>query len=232
MAPTRDIDELEELIKDHRTKKGAANDALRLAGEIRVGKVPAARGELKDLKLELREISEKHQLKIERLRKQIQNLQRDGDDLAVQWAKRMLGTTENPSGSNWGHPVQDWILAMGYTSPVPWCGVFAGYAAVFIGGADVPVPVRIGYSGYIIEDARANRNGLRAVPVAEAQPGDIFAYGTVHVGLCVGKTVNGQVHAVEGNTSPGVEGSQYNGGCVAEKFRPQSMVTVCARPAY
>lgn len=226
------IADLEREIKDHRTKKGAASDQLKQLAEL--APVSRARDELKDLKAELRTIIERQEREIKERRAEIKRLREDdsGAAQAVKWARDRLGTVESPSGSNWGHPVQDWILWLGYGSPVPWCGVFAGYAAVKIGGADVPSPIRLGYSGFIGQDARAGVNGLKAVPVADAKPGDIFQYGLVHVGLCVGPTRNGQVEAIEGNTSPGTEGSQYNGGCVAHKFRPVSFVTTCARPVY
>ena len=31
-------------------------------------------------------------------------------------------------------------------------------------------------------------------------------------------------HTIEGNTSPTVAGSQFNGGCVAEKHRPRDQI--------
>lgn len=232
---TDGIADLEREIKDHRTKKGAASEQLHALSKL--APVSSARDELKKLRDELRQIIQRQQREIDQRRKEIARIREhrhdaNGAALAVRWAHDRLGVTELPPGSNWGHPVEDWILWMGYGGPEPWCGCFAGYAVAKIGGAKIPSPIRLGYAPNIGTDARAGVNGLHAVAVADAKPGDVFQYGAVHVGLCVGLTRNGQVEAIEGNTSPGTEGSQYNGGCVAHKYRPTSFVTCVARPAY
>jgi len=45
-----------------------------------------------------------------------------GGRAAVRWARSKIGVHEKPAGSNWGHPVQDWIKFTGYENPVFWCG--------------------------------------------------------------------------------------------------------------
>lgn len=155
-----------------------------------------------------------------------------GGEVAAKWCRTKLGVTEHPYGSNWGVPVQDWIKFTGYGGPVPWCGCFACFAVVHEGGAKIPVRVRLGYHGYIDQDARANRNGLHAVSVNDARPGDVVAYDFAHVGVIVGPTRDGMVHAIEGNTSSGISGSQNNGGGVYERRRPVGDVLVIARPDY
>jgi hypothetical protein len=59
---------------------------------------------------------------------------------------------------------------------------------------------------------------------ADVLRGDMIIIGctTCHVGMVVDS--DDPYHSVEGNTSPGSEGSQYNGGCVAERQRPHSDV--------
>ena len=93
------------------------------------------------------------------------------------------------------------------------------------------------------------------VPVSEVQVGDIVILNfhgtqdTEHCGLVVdkylmwkhGATVEDimrddwtyqEIKTIEGNTTPGEEGSQDNGGCVALKTRyPAQIVAVC-RPPY
>ena len=224
--------ELVKEIQKRRSLVGAGRKEIEALAKIHP--VLGTADEIRRLDAKVRKGIERQRKEIREARKELHDIRHEsGQEEAAKWVKKQLGVTENPPGSNWGHPVQDWNIWMGYGTPQPWCGIFAGYAACKIGGADVPAPIHIGSAYLLALDARANQNGLRAVPVAQCKVGDIFAYGTVHVGFCVRDgLVNGLVEAIEGNTSPGTEGSQYNGGCVAHKFRPASMVTTCCRPAY
>jgi hypothetical protein len=96
---------------------------------------------------------------------------RAGGSAAVRWARSKIGRHENPAGSNWGHPVQDWILFTGYDGPVFWCGCFVAFAVVKNGGANVPEPIRLGFDQYINHDARNGKNGFEGtVPVNDARP--------------------------------------------------------------
>lgn len=220
-------------IKKRRSLVGAGKQELEIIG--RIHPVMGTADELRRLDKHIRERIEHQRKEIREARKELHDVrhEKSPEEEALAWCRKQLGVTESPAGSNWGHPVEDWIKWIGYTTAVPWCGVFAGYAATKIGGADIPAPIHIGSAYLLAQDARAGVNGLRSVPVADCRVGDIFAYGTVHVGFCARNgIVGGNVHAIEGNTSPGIEGSQYNGGCVAEKDRPASMVTTCCRPAY
>lgn len=153
-------------------------------------------------------------------------------DKAVAWAMRQQGVAEKPDGSNWGVPVQNWIKSTGYSGPVPWCGCFTKVAVVDHGKAKIPTPIRLGYTGYIEEDARNNRNGLREVPFGTARPGDIVVFHFGHIAVVRGKPSATSLPTIEGNTSPLSSGSQSNGGCVAAKTRARADVSVIARPAY
>lgn len=155
-----------------------------------------------------------------------------GPAAAVRWGMHQQGVSEHPDGSNWGHPVQDWIQRTGYTTPVPWCGCFAHEAVVEKGKAKIPSEIRLGYTGYIEEDARAKRNGLREVPFNQAKKGDIVVFSFGHIAVVRGKPSITSIPTIEGNTSPLSSGSQANGGTVAAKTRSRSDVTVIARPAY
>lgn len=80
----------------------------------------------------------------------------------------------------------------------------------------------------------------QTVPVNEVQPADLVFYnfhgGTQpeHVGLAESVTHSPmlEITSLEGNTSPGLEGSQDNGGCVARKIRYRSQIVGVARPKY
>lgn len=165
----------------------------------------------------------------------IENLvskQNQGPKAAVRWALSQQGVTEHPAGSNWGPPVEDWIRSTGYTQPEPWCGCFAKVAVVDHGHARIPAPIHLGYTGNIVSDAQAKRNGLREVPFGGARPGDIVVFTFGHIGVVRGHPSATMLPTVEGNTSPVSSGSQFNGGCVAAKSRSRSDVELIARPAY
>jgi hypothetical protein len=165
--------------------------------------------------------------------------QHRGARAAVRWAhiQARRRVHEHPDGSNWGHPVQDWIKFTGYPGHVAWCGCFVAFAVVKKGGANVPKRIHLGYDQDIIDDVRAGRNGFqRAVSVHHAKPGDIATFllppdNDPHIGLVVGPTRNGLIHTIDGNTTT-TDGSSSHGGAVAEKWRPVSQVTIVGRLHY
>jgi hypothetical protein len=155
-----------------------------------------------------------------------------GAKAAVRWARSQIGVHEQPPLSNWGHPVQDWITFTGYSGPTLWCGCFVAFAVVEKGGAEVQQRIRLGFDQYINEDARACRNGFeRAVPAGDARPGDIATFNFRHIGLVVGPTRNGMIHTIDGNTSA-ADGTNNDGGEVAEHQRPVNLVTCVGRLRY
>lgn len=165
----------------------------------------------------------------------------------IEIARRELGNTESPAGSN----NTKYGAAYGLQGQ-PWCVIFlwwlfreAGESAAFFGGA------KTASCGTLL---RWYREQGQTVPVSEVQPGDIVILNfhgtkdTEHCGLVVDRTIvwdgSGNVNnpdsffsvfsikTIEGNTSPGEEGSQDNGGCVALKRRlARNIVGVC-RPKY
>lgn len=153
---------------------------------------------------------------------------------AVAWAVQQLGVTESPPNSNRGPLIDRWSAYWGLTA-VPWCGVFCGYAAKKVAGAKVTS--WLPYVPSITADARANRNGLRAVPIADARPGDLVCYyfgGNPmgdHVEM-VESVSSTSITAIGGNTSSGTAGSQSNGGGVFRRTRPRSQAVCIARPDY
>jgi hypothetical protein len=158
--------------------------------------------------------------------------QQAGAKQAVAWARRQIGTTEHPKGSNWGHPVEDWITFTGYGGPVFWCGCFVAFAVVEKGGAQIPQRIRLGLDTNINEDAQAGRNGFeRDVKVENAKPGDIATFDFRHIALVAGPTRNGMIHTIDGNSSAS-NGSNNNGGEVAEHKRNTTQVTCVGRLHY
>jgi hypothetical protein len=150
----------------------------------------------------------------------------DGGEKAIRDSAFLLGPPpyhEEPDGSNWGDGCQKLIEFTGYDEAVYWCGCTAAFIAVKIGGARIPDRIRLGYAPFITADALAHTNGLAAVSVHSARPGDIGSLWdgehvvTVRAAVKPGDTM---VKTREGNTSPNTSGSQNNGGVVADKERP------------
>ena len=146
-------------------------------------------------------------------------------------AKADLGYTESPPNSN-RTKFGEWYGING----VPWCVMAlaywfdrAGEAAAFFGGGKTASCGKLlrWYAG----------QGL-TVPKEKVQKGDIamlnFRGGASpeHCGLVyeVSGGGNVRIYTIEGNTTPGAEGSQDNGGCVAMKTRSLSQMPVIMAP--
>lgn len=146
-------------------------------------------------------------------------------------AESDLGYTESPPNSNMTK-FGKWYGLNGY----PWCVMAlaywfnkAGEAMAFFGGA------RTASCGTLL---RFYREQGQTVPASQVQVGDIVILNfsgttdTEHCGLVVAVHADGSITTIEGNTTPGLEGSQDNGGSVARKRRyPRNIVGVC-RPQY
>jgi hypothetical protein len=182
---------------------------------------------------------------IELRRRQLAQLV-DGSRKAVEWALRQAadGVVESPPFSNRGPRIDQWQKDVGMQGQ-PWCGAFT-FAALKVAGVK-GLSWRMRYTPFIVEDAKAGRNGLlRVVPVADAQAGDLWVVdfkpaGVIqHVGLLVRKPKWSRLRrcwvfwTVEGNTSPGSGGSQDNGGGVyrRKRYANELATVVIARPRW
>lgn len=155
----------------------------------------------------------------------------------ISTARAELGVTESPAGSN---RVKYWDLFGPEWQGQPWCCAFlawvfnsAGERMAFFGGGETASCSML---------LRWYREQGLTVPVEDVRVGDIVILNfsgtkdTQHCGLvtivdrvAVTRKLL-QVQTIEGNTS--VNGSQDNGGMVAEKTRyPSQIVGVC-RPQY
>lgn len=157
----------------------------------------------------------------------------------IELARGELGNTEEPAGSN--------LTKYGFwygVNGVPWCVIFlcwlfnqAGERMAFFGG---------GKTASCSVLLRWYREQGLTVPVSEVQPGDIallnFHGGKdpEHCGLVVDTSIRLDpktgapefVVTIEGNTTPGLEGSQDNGGSVALKNRYYWNIVGVCRPQY
>ena len=149
-------------------------------------------------------------------------------------ARGELGYTESPPGSNrtkyWEEYGAGWQGQPWCVSFLWWCFQRAGETMAFFAGA------KTASCGTLWRWYQAQ--GL-TVPVDDIQAGDLvfltFRYGALpeHIGIAESVVRSPlQVTTIEGNTTPGSEGSQDNGGCVARKVRYRSQIVGVARPEY
>lgn len=150
----------------------------------------------------------------------------------IEIARADLGYTENPPGSN----MTKYGEAYGMNG-VPWCVEAlwdwfnqAGERMAFFGG---------GKTASCSVLLRWYREQGLTVRVSEVQVGDIVLLNfnggkdPEHCGLVVEKgPLAGTWYTIEGNTTPGEEGSQDNGGCVARKLRSVRNIVAVCRPQY
>ena len=150
----------------------------------------------------------------------------------VSIAKGELGYTEQPKNSNNTKYGQVYGIQGVY-----WCVMFlwwlyreAGLSSIFYDGK------RVASCRELLNWAKKNN---RTVSVTEITVGDIVLLSfsktsdPEHCGLVVDASdFHSYFKTIEGNTTPGEEGSQDNGGCVALKTRSVKNVVAVIRPDY
>ena len=135
--------------------------------------------------------------------------------LALQKAVSQLGVKESPPNSN-EVKYCDWYGMLG-----PWCAMFCSWCYEMAGGSpSFLAGDAYAYVPYIVNDARAKRNGLSVT--SSPQPGDLVCFDWEgdgchdHVGLFEGWDGDGSFSAIEGNTSLS---NDSNGGEVMRRSR-------------
>jgi hypothetical protein len=152
---------------------------------------------------------------------------------AIAFARRYVGTTEQPPGSN-RTPFGQWYG----TDGVAWCAIFASF--IVTGLCEVVMPGAttkkgFAYTPYMEREAR--KRGRWVEPTA-LEPGDLVLFQfdddpqVDHVGLFVRWASKGVAVTIEGNTSSDDRGSQSNGGGVYERRRPVKVIRGAYRPPY
>ena len=139
-------------------------------------------------------------------------------------ARRELGYTESPAGSN-RTKYGKWFGLDGQ----PWCMMFVQWCFRQAGGQDL-LPALTASCGALMRAAQAKGCWI----TGGYQPGDVVIYDfpggakTDHCGIVVTAMTTG-VRAIEGNTG---NGNDANGGEVMERTRPLSQVVGAFRPDY
>ncbi len=116
---------------------------------------------------------------------------------ALKIAITQLGQHENPLGSNWGKPVQDYLASVNINFPASWCAAFVYWCFKQV-VAGTPPLVQTG--GVLNHWNKADKK----YRVTDPQPGDIFIMdfgkGLGHTGF-VEKVDNTFIYTVEGNSN-------------------------------
>lgn len=120
-------------------------------------------------------------------------------DKAIELAKSQLGKEEVPRGSNWGHPVKDYLSRVGITFPASWCMAFV-YWSFDEAAKQLSTMNPLIKTGGVLNAF----NSAASHHVSDPQPGDIFiqdhGHGLGHTGIVI--KVNGDtLETIEGNTN-------------------------------
>lgn len=144
---------------------------------------------------------------------------------AVANCRKYLGVNENPPNSNRGTNIDDWCRRVYGGVGVPWCACFATCMA-WDAGAKGSSSAAVQYCMDLAKRGEGMYRGWTTNP-ANVLRGDlaVISCSTCHIGMVVDS--DDPYHTIEGNTSPGDEGSQYDGGCVAERHRKGAVVGWC-----
>ena len=149
-------------------------------------------------------------------------------DAALAEGFKYVGVSEEPAGSN------KVMFSEWYGMTGPWCAMFVTYCFVAAKSKSFIKGSKYAYCPYVLNDAKASRNGLRIVPKADVRSGDIVLFdwngdGTAdHIGIVDKPPAKKKATftTVEGNTS-GTNPS--DGGMVAKMNRVTSDVIAFVR---
>ena len=129
-------------------------------------------------------------------------------EAALAWAVAQAGLHESGT-SNCGPRIDRWQRDMGLRVPPcrVWCGAFV-HQAYRQAGVQLSSRLIDPHRSYL--DAVARRRGLRSIPIAQIQRGDIVFYNfrdgvkASHLALARARPSGGMLATVEGNTSHAV----------------------------
>lgn len=147
---------------------------------------------------------------------------------ALQVAISQIGQKENPLGSNWGHPVQDYLASVGIGFAASWCMAFVFWCydqdAKNTGSPANPL---FKTGGVLKQYQMRQDNIVKGIP----QAGDItimeFHSGEGHTGIVESvDTLNNIIHTIEGNTN---NNGSREGVDVERKSRPINTIKAFLR---
>ena len=128
-------------------------------------------------------------------------------DAALKVAQSQVGQMENPLGSNWGHPVEDYLAAVGINEPASYCmaGVYWCFDQACKELGITPNPLtKTGLVAHAWQVAYPYHKSTD-IPGFQPQPGDIFIMifgvsGHGHTGIVEAINPDGSLGTIEFNT--------------------------------
>lgn len=120
-------------------------------------------------------------------------------DAAIKVAQSQLGAHEQPIGSNWGHPVQDYLASVDIDFPASWCMAFVYWCFDKASKQESLGNPLIKTAGVLNAWGKSTH-----YQVTDPQPGDIFIMdfggGHGHTGIVI-SVDDHTIHTIEGNTN-------------------------------
>lgn len=124
-------------------------------------------------------------------------------ELALEVAITQLDKQEDPKGSNWGHPVQDYLKSVGIGFPASWCMAFL-YWCFDSASKTLGMSNPMFKTGGVLAQWNNRKENQLPKEYHDLQPGDIFIMdfgkGLGHTGI-IEKIENGILQTIEGNTN-------------------------------
>lgn len=122
-------------------------------------------------------------------------------DAVIKIETSQIGQIEKPLGSNWGHPVQDYLESVGINFPASWCMAFQ-YWSFELAATNLQATNPLIKTGGVLHAWQSADAGNKVTD--NPQVGDIFIMdlgkGLGHTGLVI--AVDGhQLTTIEGNTN-------------------------------
>lgn len=127
-------------------------------------------------------------------------------DAALKVAQSQVGQKENPLGSNWGHPVQDFLARAGVDEAAAWCMAFMYWcfdeaAKGMVITNPLTKTASVSHAWQVAYPAHKST----AIPAYEPQAGDIFIMlfktGGGHTGIVESVNEDGTLNTIEGNSN-------------------------------
>jgi hypothetical protein len=138
--------------------------------------------------------------------------------LALSKATTQIGKCEEPIGSNWGKPIQDYLKCVGINFPASWCMAFVYWCFNEVSNGENPLIK----TGGVLHQWNTSDKKYRVV--GEPQKGDIFIMdfgkGLGHTGI-VEKVDENFIYTIEGNTN---DTGSREGIMVCKKQRPRTKI--------
>lgn len=135
---------------------------------------------------------------------------------ALEIAITQVGQEETPIGSNWGHPVIDYLASVGITFPAAWCMALL-YWCFNKAAHELSVHNPMHKTGGVLD--QYNHSHAYVILSMDLEPGDIYimdyGHGLGHTGI-IERMEGDIIHGVEGNTN---NNGSRNGYAVERKER-------------